>query len=100
MASKQEMTRNRVVTFYMKHKLLGLIYTVKHFVAQGISKMTVYNIISTYKKRLSTKRAVGSVPHFKVMSKLKVKQLYRLMNHKDSTSISAAASVHVLKKLI
>jgi hypothetical protein len=55
MASKQEDTRNRVVTFYLKHKLLGLIHTVKHFVAEEMSKRTIYNIISTYKKRLTQK---------------------------------------------
>ena len=63
MASKQEDTRNRVVTFYLKYKLLGLIHTVKYFVTEGMSKRTIYNIISTYKKRLTTIRSVGSGRH-------------------------------------
>jgi transposase len=93
MASKQENTRNRVVTFYLKHKLLGLIHTVKHFIAEGISKRTIYNIISTYKKRSNAKRSVESGRHSRVKTKQKVKQLYRLMNHKNSTSISAVARI-------
>ncbi len=64
MASKQEDTRNRVVTFYLKYKLLELIHTVKHFVTEGMSKRTIYNIISTYKKRLTTRRSVESGRNF------------------------------------
>ncbi len=82
MASKQEDTWNRVVTFYLKYKLLGLIYTVIHFVAERMSKRIIYNIILTYKKRLTTKRSVWSGRHLRVMTKQKFKQFYRLMNDK------------------
>lgn len=91
MASKQEVLRDRVVSFYLMHEEKGAIFTVKHFKAEGKSERTIYNIISTYKKRLTTKRATGSGKFYHKMSSQKVQQLYRCVNHSDKYNISSAA---------
>jgi hypothetical protein len=59
MLSKQELTRIRVVTFYNNNADQPISYTVKHFMAEGMPRSSVYNIINTYKKHLTTKEKVG-----------------------------------------
>jgi hypothetical protein len=91
MPSKEEMTRNRVVTFYNNNTDKPISYTVKHFMAEGMPRSSIYNIINTYKKRLTTKEKVGKGRYFQKMSTSKVQKLYRMMNHKDNFTISGAA---------
>ena len=91
MPSKQELTRIRVVTFYNNNADQAISYTVKHFMAEGMPRSSVYNIINTYKKRLTTKEKVGKGRYFQKMSRQKVQKLYRMMNHKDKFTLSGAA---------
>jgi hypothetical protein len=71
MQSKEEMTRNRVVTFYNNNTNKPITYTVKHFMAEGRPRSSIYNIINSYKKRLTTKEKVGKGRYFQEMSKQK-----------------------------
>jgi hypothetical protein len=59
--------------------------------AEGMPRSSIYNIINTYKKRLTTKEKVGKGRYFQKMSTSKVQKLYRMMNHKDNFTISGAA---------
>ena len=45
MSSKQSMSRVRVYLFFLKHRDKGKMYTVNHFMAEGISKATIYRVI-------------------------------------------------------
>jgi hypothetical protein len=90
MASKQEEFRNRVVTFYLNNRDKPRTYTVHHFMAEGKSRRTIDNIITTYEKRLTTERKSGSGCTPKVMTKEKVESLYRLVNHKDRYNYASA----------
>jgi len=66
--SKQELLRERVVTFYLKQYPKPKSYTVKHFIEEGVPQSTIYNIIKNYNNRLTTKRAGDSGGHFHVMT--------------------------------
>ncbi len=68
MSSKQELFRERVVSFYLKHEDKGAVFTANHFKLEGKSERTIYSIISNYKKRLTTQRAAGSGYNLKTMT--------------------------------
>jgi hypothetical protein len=72
MPSKEEMTRNRVVTFYNNNTDKPKSYTVKHFMAEGIPRIYIYNIIKTYKKRLTPEEKVSKGCYFQKMFTQKV----------------------------
>ena len=69
MVSKQELLRQRVVTFYLKYPGMKKSFTVNHFMAEGIPRITVNNINNTYINRLTTKRKVCSGQTLKVMTR-------------------------------
>ena len=98
MPSKQEELRERVVTFYLNHIPEPRRVTINHFKEEGVPKRTINNIITTYIKRKTTKRAVGSGQIFQKMSKKKVRQLYKDFNHSDKYSISSAARKYNVKR--
>ena len=41
---KQESLRKRVYEFYLNNRDRGKMFTKDHFLAEGIAKMTIYNI--------------------------------------------------------
>ena len=91
MTSKQELFRQRVVSFYKTYENEGLLFTVRHFKAEGRSERTIRYIIKTYKERNTTERKVGTGKQRKCMTEEKVRELYKLMNHKDGLNYSSAA---------
>src|SRR5882724_11759987 len=95
MPSKQQQRRERVVTFYLANDLPK---TLAHFKAENMAKSTINNIISTYNKRQTTDRAVGSgikknkkTTDYHSMTPLRVNKLYSDFNHSDKFSIHSAA---------
>jgi len=90
MTSKQELLRERIVTFFLKHKNEPKIFTVNHFKAEGVPRSTVFRIISNYEHRLTTQRAPESGTTLKAMTKQKVRELYRQVNHSDKYTYSSA----------
>lgn len=58
--SKQEAIRARVVHFYKSFASWSKIETVRHFMAEGISKGTIYNILSMLESRSTIERKKGS----------------------------------------
>lgn len=91
MPSKQEVTRERVVQFYETHKSKGKKFTVDHFVAEGMSSSGVYKTLRVYVDRKTTIRKAGSGQTMKVMTKDKLRSLYRTVNHSDKYNYSSAA---------
>ena len=57
---KQLGLRKRVADFLALHSNETKSFVVNHFVSEGESKSTIYNIISTFKKRGSVDRKPGS----------------------------------------
>ena len=94
MSSKQEFTRERVVTFYVNQKKVNentaKAKTVHHFM-KGLSKSGIYNTLKNYDNRLTTVRSEGSGQTMKFMTKTKLNKLYKLVNHSDKYDYSSAA---------
>ena len=87
---KQEVFREKVVSFYLKHSDKPLVFTVKHFQSEGCHRMKIYRIIKTYKERQTTERKKNLYDYRRVMTKEKVKKLYRMPNHSDKFNYSSA----------
>ena len=56
MSSKEEVLFSLIVKFYQKNYKTGKLYCVKYFVAEGVSKSTIYAIL----KSGTIKRKSGS----------------------------------------
>ena len=91
MASKQEVFRERVVSFYMSNKEKGLPFTVEHFRAENRPERTIRSIIQRFKERQTTERKVGTGKKLNIMTKEQIRNLYRLVNHSDKWNYSSAA---------
>ena len=52
--------RNLIVQFYNDHLTQSKAFTVQHFVAEGVSKRTVYNILKNLEDRGNVERMKGS----------------------------------------
>jgi hypothetical protein len=87
MTSKQDLLRERIVTFFLKHENVPKIFTVNHLKAEGVPRSTVFRIISNYEHRLSIQRAPGSGTTLKAMTKQKVRKLYRQVTVRTSIPI-------------
>jgi len=89
MVSKQEQTRLRVVQFIEAHKTQltnWKSFTAKHFLAEGMAKSTIYRIIKRYEQQGSVARVIGSGRPAKKLTREKMTQLKRLVNHKTGVS--------------
>lgn len=91
MASKQEILRKRVYNFYFKHFQVGKRFTVDHFVQEGESRSTIFDILQRYENGLPPERASGSGRKAKIFTKKKVVQLQKMFDHKDGVSTRKAA---------
>ena len=75
MSSKQSMSRERVYSFFLKHRDKGKMYTVNNFVAEGISKATVYKVIKRVDTDSGHERVKGSGRVAKKMTSNNIKRL-------------------------
>ena len=76
--------------FFNENKSLGKMYTVRHFVAEKVTRRTIYSILER-SQHFPAQRALGSDTIAKKMSKRQVNKLKRSFNHKDSYSQRQAA---------
>lgn len=83
MTSKQQLLRDRIVQFYTTHTKSE---TVKHFQEEGNAPSSIYNILSTYEDRGTTKRASGSGKVATIMTKRAVSKLTKKVNNSDKFS--------------
>lgn len=89
--SKQEAQRERICQFYKQNNQLGNKATVDHFLAEGVSKMTIYNAIQRVKNNIGAQRRKGSGRPARKMTPNKVKRLQRHFDHKQGVSQRKAA---------
>ena len=57
---KQEDVRKLIGSFYKKNYHSGKVFTLKHFLAMGVSKSTIYRTIQRYEEGIDEERKVGS----------------------------------------
>ena len=89
--SKQELTRKRVYEFYLANRARGKKFTVDHFSAENIAKMTIYDIIKRAENESGHQRVTGSGHKATVMTKKNIEKLRIMFDHKDNISQRQAA---------
>lgn len=73
----EEQVRKVIGSFYKKNYYSGKIFTVKHFIAMGVSKSTIYSVLQRYEEGGDAERKTGSG---RIARKLPPKQVKRLLN--------------------
>ena len=86
MPSIQDALRSRVYNFYSRNLSSGKIFTIKHFMEEGVLKMTVYDILKRYENNLPAIRRSGSGRTVKIFTAKKINQLKKDFDHKDGIS--------------
>lgn len=90
--SKQEALRVRIVRFYKKFASKSKIDTVRHFMAEGIPKRTIYNILSRFESRSTTERKKGSGSKPSKLTPEVLADLKRKFEDQDNLSFGKAAA--------
>ena len=57
---KLEDVQKLIGSFYKKNYHSYKVFTLKHFLAMGVSKSTIYRTIQRYEEGIDEKRKVGS----------------------------------------
>jgi transposase len=91
MASNEDTLRTRVYKFYSDNIHSGKIQTVRHFMAEGVSRRTIYDILHRYDNNLPASRQSGSGGSNARVTGRKLTTLKRLFDHKDGISQRQAA---------
>ena len=95
MASKSEEKRKRVVQFLNRVMTTRADWrkycTADHFMAEGVPKFTVYQIIKQYLARETFERRRGSGRPAKIMTSMNKQRLKRIINYKTGVSQRALA---------
>ena len=91
MASSEDSLRSRVYKFYSANIQSGKLFTVRHFVSEGVPKSTIYGILKRFHDDKPAFRKSGSGgSNAKVIGR-KMTTLKRLFTHKDGISQRQAA---------
>ena len=85
-----EHLRKRICQFYQKNSANGNKATLQHFLAESMSRSTIYDAIQRVKSGIGAIRRVGSGRIAVKMPKEKVARLARQFNHEDGKSQKAA----------
>lgn len=91
MKSKQEIDRERVYNYYLKHRNEGKRATVEHFKGEKMHERTIYRIIQRAENDSGHERVEGSGRIAKIMIPKNIKRLKSMFNHKDGISQRQAA---------
>ena len=86
MAPKEDDLRSRVYMFYSDYQESGKQFTAKHFMDEGGSKPTIYDILKRYEDNLPAEHQSGSGRIAKIFTPKKVEQLKKDFDHKDGIS--------------
>ena len=89
MSSKEKLLRERIVQFYERHKIIGKMFTVEHFLKEGISRSTIYDIL----KRGIIERKQGSGRKPTIMTQKNLKRMKTRFNNKDGVSQGDVARI-------
>ena len=84
--SRREYLRERVYSYYKKYKHFGKKFTIDHFIREGESKSTMYNIINRSESGKPSKHQQGGGRPSKFFNQKAKKKLKRLVNNKDGVS--------------
>ena len=91
MASHENTLRARVYNFYSKNIQSGKLYTVRHFMAEGVPKTTLYDILRRYDNNLSPTRQPRSGGSNAKLTPRNLTTLERQFDNKDGISQRQAA---------
>lgn len=91
MASNEEVLRGRVYKFYADNIQSGKMHTVRHFMAEGVPRTTIYDILQRFDNRLPATRQPGSGGSNVKLTPRNLATLKRLFDHKDGISQRQAA---------
>ena len=96
MPSLREIRRKRVVQFFSR--IQGIrqdwkSFTVAHFVAEGMSRSSVYHIINNYVARGTVERRAGSGRPSVKMNTANRQRLKRMVNHRTGVSQRALGNL-------
>lgn len=89
--SNQDTLRERVYKFYIEHRDHGKTYTLNHFLAEKISKATIYRVIRRAENESGYMRRIGSGRTAIKMTPKKITQMKNMFNNSDSVSYRLAA---------
>lgn len=105
MRSKQEALRKQIYEFYFLNKSLGKKYTLDHFKAARVPRQTISDIIKRAENDSGHERVTGSGRIAKKMTKVNIKRLKTMFDHRDGISTRQAArkfkcsQPHIVKTL-
>lgn len=91
MAPQDKTLKNRVYKFYEKHHNRGKTFTAKHFMAEGVSRATIYRILQCAEKGIPPNRRPGSGRIAKITTKRMLTSLSKDFNNKCGISQRRAA---------
>uniref|UniRef100_A0A914DZG6 Uncharacterized protein n=1 Tax=Acrobeloides nanus TaxID=290746 RepID=A0A914DZG6_9BILA len=91
MAPKEDDLKSCVYKFYSGHQESGMQFTAKHFMDEGVSKSTIYDILKRYEDNLPAERQSGSGRIAKIFTPKKFEQLKKDFDQKDGISQRQAA---------
>lgn len=91
MGSKQQQLRDRVAQYHESRACGNKLLTAKHFMEEGISKSTIYNIIKTFEERQSTVRKVGSGRPAKILTPKVLDNIKKKIDNSDDLSFNQVA---------
>lgn len=89
--SEQEARRKRVYDFYNGNRSKGKFFTFQHFKAENIPKSTIYDIIARAENDYGPKRVNGSGRIAEIMTKKRLRDLKRMLDHNSGVSQRQAA---------
>ena len=89
--SKIDETLERICNFFQKNRKFGNKPTLYHFLAEGVPRSTIYDVIQRVRNGLSAKRRKGQGRIAKKMPSKKGRKLGRQFNHKNGKSQTVAA---------
>ena len=80
MTSNEELQRKRVYQFYQENSDKPKSFTVSHFEAENLSRLTIYGIIKRIEEDKPSERQTGSGRKPKIMTKRAISQLTKLFD--------------------
>ena len=101
--SKREYLRERVYSYYTKYKHFGKKFTIDHFISEGESKSTIYNIINRSESGKPSKqnKEVVALPKFSIKRlrrNLSDWSITKMVYHKENSLVALNAHNNVLVK--
>ena len=95
---KLEDVQKLIGSFCKKNYHSYKVFTLKHFLAMGVSKSTIYRTIQRYEEGIDEKRKVGSCRKAKKLPPLKEKRLVEHTAMRKGVTVRKLASKYNISK--